>query len=240
MMKKFLIIFIVSILSLITLGYSLLEVINSRSFQFFGGIVRKVDTKEKVVALTFDDGPTKKTDEILKVLEKVDIKATFFLTGQEIEKNFEETKKIVDAGHELGNHSYSHQRMIFKSPHFIKNEIEHTDKLIRKAGYEGTIQFRPPNGKKLIVLPYYLKKHNRKTILWNIEPDSYPEIASDSKKMIEHVTKKIEPGSIILLHIMYESRKESLESIEGIVTELKEKGYTFKTVSELLDYEEMN
>jgi chitin deacetylase len=234
-MKKGLIIVIVSMIILFASGYGLLKLSNSRDFQFYGGLVTKADTMEKVVALTFDDGPTKNTDLILQILKEADVKATFFLTGNEIEENLGEAKKISDAGHELGNHSYSHKRMIFKSPAFIKKEIETTDKWIRKAGYEGTIEFRPPYGKKLVGLPRYLDKHDRKTILWNIEPDSFPEIASDSRKIVEYVNENIEPGSIILLHVMYGSRTESLGSVKRIVDSLKAKGYEFKTISEMVE-----
>lgn len=232
-MKKVLIILLV----LLAVSYSLFQVSKSRSFQFFGGLVEKVETKEKVVALTFDDGPGMHTDEILNVLQEKDVKATFYLTGKEIEGNLDDAKNIVQAGHEIGNHTYSHQRMVLKSPGFIKEEIETTDEWIRKAGYDGDITFRPPYGKKLLFLPYYLNQHDRKTIIWNIEPETYPEVAADSEKITNHVTSNIEPGSIILLHVMYESRKESLESVEGIIESLKEQGYTFVTVSELLQYE---
>jgi peptidoglycan-N-acetylglucosamine deacetylase len=234
-MKKMLIIALISIVILFAIAYGLLKISGSRDFQFYGGIVTKAETTEKVVALTFDDGPTDNTDEILSILKEENVKATFFVTGREIEENFEEAKKLAEAGHEIGNHSYSHKRMVLKIPSFIKNEIEITDELIRKAGYEGTIQFRPPNGKKLIVLPRYLDKHDRKTILWNMEPDSYPEIASDSEKIVMHVNENIEPGSIILLHVMYDSREESMKSVKGIITELKAKGYKFQTVSEMLE-----
>ncbi|WP_299090874.1 polysaccharide deacetylase family protein [uncultured Metabacillus sp.] len=237
---KFLKIVVASILILIILGYGLLQVINSRSFQFFGEIINKVDTDKKVVALTFDDGPTNKTDDILKILHEKNIKATFFLTGKEIEENFEEAKKIFNAGHEIGNHTYSHQRMVFKSPSFVKDEIEKTDKLIRETGYSGEILFRPPNGKKLLLLPKYLADNDRKSILWDIEPETDPEIGADSEKIVQHVSDHVENGSIILLHVMYDSRKESLESVEGIINELTEQGYEFKTVSELLKYEEAN
>lgn len=234
-MKKTVIIIILSLFTFAAIGYGLLNLINARSFQFFGGLVNKVDTDEKVVALTFDDGPTEQTGKILRILEEAGIKATFFVNGNHIEQHFEEAKKIVESGHELGNHTYSHQRMIFKSPSFIEEEIEKTDELIRQAGYTGDIHFRPPNGKKLLFLPYYLSKHNRKTIMWNMEPDSYPELAADSEKIIAYVTENIEPGSIILLHVMFDNEKrESLESIKGIVSALKEKGYSFKTVSELI------
>ncbi|MGM0803947.1 MAG: polysaccharide deacetylase family protein [Bacillota bacterium] len=234
-MKKIVIYVSVAIFLLIGLAYSVLKLSSSRDFQFFGGLVTSADTAEKVVALTFDDGPTDNTDEILLILKEEGVKATFFVTGREIEENLKEAKKIVAEGHELGNHSYSHERMVLKTPSYIRNEIESTDKLIRKAGYEGKIHFRPPYGKKLIGLPYYLDKHDRKTILWNIEPETYPEIASDSTKIVKHVSRNIQPGSIILLHVMYDSRTESMKSVKGIITDLKAKGYTFKTVSEMVE-----
>jgi chitin deacetylase len=234
-MKKIILYIIVSIVVLFVIAYGGLKLSSSRDFQFYGGLVTKADTPEKVVALTFDDGPTGKTDEIISILEEEDIKATFFVTGREIEENFEEAQKLVKAGHELGNHSFSHKRMVLKTPSFIKKEIEKTDELIREAGYEGPIQFRPPFGKKLIGLPRYLDKHDRKTILWNIEPDSYPEIASDSDNIVTHVNQRIEPGSIILLHVMYDNREESMKSVKGIIQSLKAKGYTFKSVSEMVE-----
>ncbi|MGI8385726.1 polysaccharide deacetylase family protein [Robertmurraya sp. P23] len=232
-MKKLLIVLIV----LIAVSYSLFQVSKSRSFQFFGGIVEKVETEEKVVALSFDDGPGVHTDEILSILQKEEVKATFYLTGREIEENVEEAKKLVQAGHEIGNHTYSHQRMVLKSPSFIKNEIESTDEWIRTAGYKGEITFRPPYGKKLFFLPYYLNKHDRPTILWNIEPETDPDIAADSEKITDDIVTRIEPGSIILLHVMYESRTKSLDSVAPTIEALKKKGYTFVTVSELLQYE---
>lgn len=234
-MKKTILFALISVVILFAIAYGLLKISGSRDFQFYGGLVTKAEKTDKVVALTFDDGPTEHTDEILSILKEENVKATFFVTGREIEENFEEAKKLAKAGHELGNHSYSHKRMVLKTPSFFKSEIEKTDKLIRKAGYEGTIQFRPPFGKKLIGLPRYLDKHDRKTILWNLEPESYPEIASDSEKIVKHVNEKIEPGSIILLHVMYESREESMKSVKGIIKDLKAQGYTFQTVSEMLE-----
>ncbi|MCL7749373.1 polysaccharide deacetylase family protein [Halalkalibacter alkaliphilus] len=224
------------IILVITICYLLNELSQSRTFQFFGGLVNSVETNEKVVALTFDDGPGINTHEILDILREHDVKGTFYLTGFEIEKSFDYGVKIVQEGHEIGNHSYSHQRMIFKSLSFIKDEINKTDELIRQIGYEGEITFRPPFGRRLVLLPYYLSKQDTNTIYMNIEPDSYPEIAVDSDKIVNHVVENIKPGSIILLHVMYESRRESLNSVEGIITSLKEEGYTFVTISELLEY----
>ena len=214
---------------------ALWQVSKSRSFQFFGAIVPRVHTAEKVVALTFDDGPTKgETDDILKALDELNVKATFFVTGAELEQNPDEGRKIVAAGHQMGNHSYSHVRMLLVLPSFVQQEIEKTDRLIRATGYSGEINFRPPFGKKLLALPYYLSKNGRKTITWDVEPDSKPDIANDSSRIIEETRARVRPGSIILLHAMYPSRRESLKAVRGIIEGLRQNGYRFVTVSELL------
>lgn len=231
LMKKKLIFIGIGILLLVFLLFGTYKLMNSRTFQLFGRITDHVETNQKVVALTFDDGPTKNVDKILPLLDQYDAKATFFLIGNEIEKNPEEAKKIVDAGQQIGSHTYSHQRMVFKSPSYIKNEIEKTDKLIREAGYKGKIDFRPPNGKKLIGLPYYLDKHNRDTITWTLEPDTHYSSAADK---VKYVKKNVTPGSIILIHPMYDNTGEELKTIKGILQALSDEGYKFVTVNELL------
>ncbi|WP_226679271.1 polysaccharide deacetylase family protein [Mesobacillus jeotgali] len=223
---------IITILFLFLLGtYKLM---NSRSFQLFGGLTAQVNTDEKVVALTFDDGPTNKVEDILPILEKYDAKATFFLIGNEIEKNPEAAQMIARAGHQIGNHTYSHNRMVLKSPSFINEEIEKTNKLIVKAGFNGEIDFRPPNGKKLLALPYYLNKQNIDTITWNLEPDSYYTNSSDK---INYIKNNIKPGSIILLHPMYDQTGEELKTLEGILKTLSAEGYRFISVNELQNSE---
>ena len=184
-MKKKLTFIGIGILVVFLLLLGTYKLMNSRTHQLFGGLTEQVETNQKVVALTFDDGPTKKVNQILPLLDKYNAKATFFLIGEEIEKHSEETKKIVQARHQIGNHTFSHNRMVFKTPSYIKQEIEKTDQLIQEAGYKGEIDFRPPNGKKLVVLPYYLNKQNRDTITWNIEPDSYYTTASDKVKYVK-------------------------------------------------------
>ena len=208
---------------------------NSRTFQLFGEIVPRVETSQRVVALTFDDGPTPEAvDQLLSILRERNVKATFFLIGGALEEHPELGRRIAQEGHELGNHSYSHERMIFKTPSFIREEIERTDQLIRNTGYQGPIQFRPPYGKKLVLLPYYLSKTHRKSIMWDIEPDSNPDLAKDANKIVAHVLSQARPGPIIILHVMYKSGAPSLSAVPGIIDGLRQKGYEFKTVSELL------
>ncbi|MBM7653361.1 polysaccharide deacetylase family protein [Neobacillus cucumis] len=229
-MKKKLLFLVSCVFIVLLLLFSTYKLMNSRTFQVFGGLTDRVKTNQKVVALTFDDGPTNNVEQILPLLKRYNAKATFFLIGNEIKKNPIEAKKIVEAGQQIGNHTYSHQRMIFKSPTYIKEEIEKTDQLIRKAGYKGEIDFRPPNGKKLVGLPYYLSKHNRETITWNIEPDSYFSTAADK---VRYVKKNITPGSIILIHPMYDHTGNELKTIQGIIVGLTKEGYRFITVNEL-------
>ena len=220
---------------LLAVPIALWQIGKARTFQFFGVIVPRIDTNMKIVALTFDDGPTVDgTNEILKVLDETQVKATFYLIGIELEQNLEEARKIVAAGHEVGNHSYTHTRMLLVSPSFVRDEIEKTDRLIRAAGYSKEIHFRPPYCKKLFALPWYLSQTGRKTITWDVEPDSSPKIAADANKIIEETRASVRPGSIILLHAMYPNRRPSLQAIRGIIETLKRDGYHFATVTELL------
>lgn len=230
MMKKKLVKYMILFFAIILLLFGTYKLMNSRTFQLFGGLTDQVETNKKVIALTFDDGPTKNVDKLLPLLDKYNAKATFFLIGSDLKKHPEEGRKIAEAGHQIGNHTYSHNRMVFKTPSYIKEEIEKTDQLIRKTGFKGEIDFRPPNGKKLVGLPYYLKKHHRNTITWSLEPDTYYNSPSDK---VAYVKKNVKPGAIILMHPMYDDTGKELKAIEGILQALTEEGYTFVTVNEL-------
>jgi len=221
---------IMAVILIVLLLAGLFQVTKLRTFQLFGALTYHAETEEKVIALTFDDGPTKNVDQLLPLLDEYNAKATFFLIGNEIEKHPEEAKKLFDAGHQIGNHTYSHKRMVLKSPSFIKEEVEKTDELIRSIGYTEEIDFRPPYGKKFIGLPYYLNKHNKETIMWSLDPETYYTSVNEK---ISYVLENIEPGSIILLHPMYDQTGETLQVVETILQELKNEGYRFVTVDEL-------
>ncbi|UOB80707.1 polysaccharide deacetylase family protein [Bacillus sp. ZJS3] len=229
-MKKKIIITIVTLFIITVALFGTYKLMNARSFQLFGDLTNRVETNEKVVALTFDDGPTNNIKQILPLLDTYNAKATFFLIGNELEKKLSLGEAIVQSGHQVGNHTYSHNRMVLKTPSYIKEEIEKTNALIRQTGFTDAIDFRPPNGKKLIGLPYYLNKNNIETITWDLEPDTFYKSAADK---IEYVNKNVKPGSIILLHPMYDESNENLQTIEGILDSLSKKGYQFVTVNEL-------
>jgi peptidoglycan-N-acetylglucosamine deacetylase len=229
------------VLSLIIIPLVLLstyELMNARTFQLFGRIVPRVNTSRPIVALTFDDGPQPPyTGDLLSVLREKGAKATFFVIGGQLEEFPALGEQIVREGHELGNHSYSHHRMVFKSQAFIRGEIERTDELIRRTGYAGEIHFRSPYGKKLLLLPLYLAGVNKKNIFIDVEPDSDAKAAGGADQIVEHVLTKARPGSIILLHAENRNRAESFKAVPGIIDGLKSRGYSFVTVSELLGAE---
>jgi len=211
------------------------KVSRSRTFQFFGGLVPRVETGERVVALTFDDGPTPAgTDALLPLLDSLGIAATFFVTGRELAAHPALGRRLIAAGHALGNHSYSHQRMVLRSPSFVRREVEETDRLIRAAGWHGAIPFRPPFGKRLLVLPWFLHRTGRTTVLWDVEPDSDADVGPRAEQIAEDAVRRVRPGSIVLLHAMYPSRAESRRAVPLIVRGLRARGYRFVTVPQLL------
>lgn len=214
-------------------GYGLLQLSKARTFQVFGDIVARVGTEQKVVALTFDDAPLAADAAVLRLLAREGIKATFYCIGANIEKDPATAAAMAAAGHELGNHSYSHKRMVFKTPGFVAREIERTDALICASGYKGAITFRPPYCKKLLALPWYLSRRGVTTVTCDLEPDTY--FAGDSARMEEYVLNGVAPGSIILLHpLCGEACAAARAALPGIIKGLKARGYSFVTVSQLL------
>ncbi len=223
----------------IIVSFLLFHFSKSRTSQLFGGLVGRVETEEKVVALTFDDGPTEHTDDVLKILEEKNVRATFYTVGGAMERRPEQARNIVKNNHELANHSYSHQRFLLLNdmPWFVKSEIDKTNDLIRKAGYAGDITFRPPYGKKFFFLPLYLSILGMKTVLWDVEPDTYAGRRAGEERtrfLVDYAVQNVKPGSIILIHPFCETCESGRQAIGQIVDRLREKGYRFVTVTELL------
>ncbi len=207
----------------------------------FPKFIYKVKTNEKLIALTFDDGPHPEfTIKLLNLFKEKGIKATFFVTGGNIEKHKKIVCRMIAEGHELGNHSYSHKNLIFKRKNKIREEIEKTDSLLRELGVKGDIHFRPPFGRLLFAASSVLASLNKKVIMWNVPTKDYKEI--DKDVIIKRIYKRIKPGSIIVLHdsgIERPGKKidryATIDTVKVIIDELPKKGYEFKTVSELIN-----
>nr|WP_236714632.1 polysaccharide deacetylase family protein [Nonomuraea pusilla] len=208
------------------------RLVNARTFQLAGQLTARVETAEKVVALTFDDGPDGHTGEIVDVLARQGVRATFFVVGAQLRDRPDDGRALVAAGHELANHTYTHRRMIFVTPGTVAEEVERTDALIRAAGQRGEIYFRPPTGKKLLALPLYLARHHRHTVMWDVEPDSGRTPSPD--RLVAEVRAQVRPGSVILLHPWYGTGANTRAALPALVAGLRADGYRFVTVSELL------
>ena len=215
-------------------GAGVYSLSSSRTYQLTGPLISRVETTDKVVALTFDDGPTAEhTQGVLDLLKAQEVTATFYLTGRECEENPAMLRAIIEAGHELGNHTYSHRKMLFVSSDELAREIERTDGVFEAAGYHDQTTFRPPGCKRLLATPWYLDKLSRATVTWDLEPDS-GGLSGSPKGMVRQVAQEVRPGSIVLMHLMYDSREPSREALPEIIDRLRRQGYRFVTVSELL------
>ncbi|HEX3048916.1 MAG TPA: polysaccharide deacetylase family protein [Bacillota bacterium] len=230
---------LIAIILIIAVGYLLFWLRRYSAPQIFGEAVLKVKTDQKVMALTFDDGPNpQSTEKILILLKKYQSKATFFVVGNHAKKYPDLIRKIYNHGNEVGNHSWDHERLIYKNPALVRKEIDLTDELLRKLGYQGSIYFRAPYGHKLFVLPYILMKTHRKHILWTLELNDWD--SPPPEKMLERFEREARPGAIVLLHDgydgKYQSREATVKVVELILKKYREKGYHFVTISELLAY----
>ncbi|MFW5785223.1 MAG: polysaccharide deacetylase family protein [Chitinispirillaceae bacterium] len=206
---------------------------SSKTPQIMGEAFNRVDVDRKLVALTYDDGPhAPYTDSILDILNRKNVKAHFFLIGRNTQANPHLARRIIEEGHGVGNHTWSHRDMILKSPSYVKREIEKCDSIIRSLGYRNEIHFRSPRGMKLIVLPWYLRKTEKVNVLFDVVPVDWEEVSAE--EMLRRVLINVKPGSIILLHDGGGDRSETVKLTEPLVDSLTERGYLFVTVDELL------
>lgn len=197
--------------------------------------VRSIRTQEKVLALTFDDGPTSPyTDEVLQILDKHHVKATFFVMGVHAKSNIPLLKKMVAAGHEIGNHSMYHDKESKKTAEMLMKELPQVDKIIRQSGYTGEIMFRSPFGLTSDTLRTVLTELNKKNFLFDFLSQDWENLPKDI--IVERVVSHAKPGHIIVLHDGGKGRSHTVEATDEIIKQLKNKGYSFVTASELLKY----
>lgn len=187
--------------------------------------------KEKKIALTFDDGPSEFTLEVLALLKKYNAKATFFCIGKNIEKHPEIAKQIIAEGHLVGNHSYSHSTFFdFYNTKQIKEEIEKTDALLEKLTSQKINFFRPPYGVTTPSIRRALKITGHKTIGWNIR--SLDGGTKNQELIFNRIIKRVSPGGIVLLH---DTGKHSVLVLEQFLQFLQQNHYEVVSIEELLN-----
>ncbi|MEO0143303.1 MAG: glycosyltransferase [candidate division WOR-3 bacterium] len=191
----------------------------SKNYIFF----RLVNKGE--VLITFDDGPSPYTKQILDTLDKYNVKAIFFLVGKNIEKYPDAVKEIYKRGHIIGNHSYSHSvLLIFKDYKTIKKEIDSTNKLIENITGFKPYLFRPPYGIYSPVTDSVIRELNMKVILWNVDSEDWK--LKNQDEIYFNVIKDLKGGSIILFH----ERKNTLKVLGKIIREIDKRGLKFASI----------
>ena len=190
-----------------------------------------INEEDKVVALTFDDGPSKYTKNILDILKKYDACGTFFLIGNKVSFYGEVLREMLSEGNEIGNHSYDHKYLTRLSEEEVKDEINKTqDEIKRVTGYTPTL-FRPTYGGYNNTLKSYI---DLTFVLW--DADSRDWSVKSTEGIMYNVFKDVKSGSIILFH---DNHEYSVNALPSVIKELKKQGYKFVTVSELLELKKL-
>lgn len=189
--------------------------------------------QEKVIGLTFDDGPwPHSTPEVLNILKKNDIKATFFWIGQNLQTYPQIAQQVVAAGHAIGNHTWHHWYHHMNES-TAAHEIEDTARLIYKTTGVKTSVFRPPGGLLKNGVADYAKKEKYVTVMWSVDSIDYRPLTS--QQIIKNVMRKVKPGGIVLMHDGGGNRSATVKALPQIIAQLKEQGYSFASVPELLE-----
>ncbi len=228
----FLIIIICPFIFFGTIKSSNQKEINNHTIEYEPTLNKTTDNYSKVVALTFDDGPSNYTDEILDVLEKYNVTATFFVVGTNLNTKYNNTMaRLIKLGNEVGIHGYSHKEFTKIKQSKVVEEIEYTNKLLKGFNIEAKY-IRPPYGsinnklKKIIEYPI---------ILWNV--DTLDWKYKDALKIYNNSIDDIHDGSIILMHDHYLS---SVKALDLIIPKLQEDGYKIVNITELFSLKDIN
>jgi len=199
--------------------------------KLYPDIIFRVKTDRKMIALTIDDGPTTYlTPKILDVLDKYDVKATFFVPASRIKGKEAIVDSILAGGHEIGNHGKRHwPTFIFRRRGFIKQVLAAQKKI---PDSEGEKMYRPPHGIISRKQLRYLSDLGYTSVLGDLY--YFDPMVHNPGKISKSILRDMKPGSIIILHDGRKSRMQTLDILETILPEIKRRGYEVVTVSELL------
>jgi peptidoglycan/xylan/chitin deacetylase (PgdA/CDA1 family) len=203
-----------------------------------GRIYYSAHTTRRVVALTFDDGPDPRyTGTVLKILRKHHVKATFFLCGKMLERNQELGRQIVADGHVVGNHTETHPHLESMAGNSARREVDDCEREIETVTGERTYLFRPPRGLWNAAAFDDARRHGYSVILWSLAFDR--QAIKDSTILRRRIARLAKPGDIILMHDgstdpKADIRRPTLRELDGILSDLEKRGFSFATVPELL------
>jgi peptidoglycan/xylan/chitin deacetylase (PgdA/CDA1 family) len=201
--------------------------------RFQGKTIRSVNLggEHKAIALTFDDGPwPTTTDQILKILKENNIKATFFWIGVTLSEYREIGKRVANEGHALANHTWNHRYYKYGLAQATE-QIDRLDNLIAELTGTRSFYFRPPGGVLNNGLVDYAFSRNYANIMWSVDSQDWK---SSAEAIAKNVIANAKPGGIVLMHDGGGNRSQTVKALPIIIKELKQQGYEFVTVPELL------
>lgn len=184
---------------------------------------------ERCIAITFDDGPGDYTRKLLGILGTHDVKATFFVVGEQVHNNKALTKRIVKAGHQIGNHTWNHPDLTTQTPEAIHKQLADTNAVIREATGVDPHLMRPPYGALNPTAIREIRGTGMASILWNIDTKDWADL--DSTIVCNRAVASAKPGSIILMHDVH---KTTVDAVPCVIGELSKLGFRFVTIDELL------
>ena len=236
-LKKFHFFLLVILISGVSILYALDKTSADKGRKYYeeaGYIIWDIKTKEKVVALTFDDGPHPKyTEEILNLLEQYDAKGTFFIVGQHAEKYPEVILRMYEDGHELANHTYTHPytRSVAK----IEEEIEQTNDVIFSITGFSPYLFRPVEGNYTDEIVEAVVEDGFKIVMWSWHQDTEDWKNPGVNTIVSKVLNGMRQGDVVLFHDGGGNRQQTVQALEKILPELQKQGYKFITISEMIE-----
>ena len=203
------------------------------------GTLYRVGTQKKIVALTFDDGPSPLwTPKILDALKAADIKATFFMIGYHVQEYPEVARRVVEEGHMIANHGFAHSVMLYYTSAEIEEEIKYTEYVIKEITGRTTQYFRPPKAWLTPKIKRKIKSMGYDIVLWSLNSKDWVSFSHAS--MVRYLVSKVQNGDILLFHdsgsvLSREGgdRGETVKSISLLAKTLKDKGFQFVTIEEL-------
>ncbi|MCX6260788.1 MAG: polysaccharide deacetylase family protein [Bacteroidia bacterium] len=207
--------------------------------EIFGPVIYRLNYPDKVIALTFDDGPNSEyTEQVLDILEMEGIKGTFFLIGKNVEVYPQIAREIVEQGHSVGNHSYTHPwSLSFETRKAVIAEVKKAEEAIYNANGVRPDLFRPPHGFRTPWMIHNIHKMGFKIVTWDdMTTDYYAR--SKPEEIAKKILSKVKPGSIIVFHDGLNlnhgvDRENTIKALRIVINELKKESYKFVSLNEI-------
>jgi peptidoglycan-N-acetylglucosamine deacetylase len=210
--------------------------VRGRSASVFGESYWRGPRDRPAIALTFDDGPSESTPELLEVLARHGAPATFFQCGANVERLPAVAREVLAAGHEIGNHSHTHPLLCFHSPAFIDGELRRAQEAIARHTGATPAWFRAPFGARWFGLGEAQRRLGLTAVMWTVIGYDWSRKAD---AVVQRISERVGNGAILCLHDGRELRAKpdvgvTVEAVRRLLPMLSDRGYSFETVSRLL------